>query len=190
MGLFGDVFGLAVATSVDIYNEEKKRISQEQKRLEKEAANREEQRNFIINSDIMFAKTLISVWVYTFQSDGIFEDTGKEFEFFKNLCDDFLLGEDKKIFLDLNLTDAELDEYEEIILDAIEKPLPISEIKSFTKGDNEFRLALLQQAIWCAKADEVVEKTEMKFLKDLAKELRISAMDRDLLFKKHEITTA
>jgi hypothetical protein len=99
MGLFGDVFGLAVATSVDIYNEEKKRISQEQERLEKEAANREEQRNF-------------------------------------------LLGEDKKIFLDLNLTDAELDEYEEIILDAIEKPLPISEIKSFTKGDNEFRLAL------------------------------------------------
>jgi uncharacterized membrane protein YebE (DUF533 family) len=188
MGLFGDVFGLAVATSVDIYNEEKKRIAQEQRRIEKETADMAAQRNQSINSDIMFAKTLISVWVYTFESDGSFKNGGEEFKFFKKLCDDLILGEDKKIFLDVNLTDEELDEYEEIILDAIEKPLPISEIKSFTKGDNEFRLALLEQAIWCAQADEVVEKAELKFLKDLAKELRISALDRNLLFKKYEVT--
>ena len=188
MGIFGDVFGLAVATSIDIYNEDKKRNAQEQKRLEKEATDREEERNYLINSDILIAKILISVWVYAFQSDGRFEDRGKEFEYFKKLCDELMLGDDKKIFLEVDLTDEELDEYEDIILDAADHPLPISEIKTLTKGDNEFRLALLEQAIWCAQADEVVEKAEMKFLKDLAKELRISALDRDMLFRKYEVT--
>lgn len=66
-------------------------------------------------------------------------------------------------------------------------PIPITTIKQITKGDTERRIDLFSVACYLAISDGKVNKSENAFLKSLAKELGISALDRDSFFREYGI---
>lgn len=73
------------------------------------------------------------------------------------------------------------------MLATFENPISISTIKSLTRGNTDLKILLFSQAVTCVAADNIYRRAEEKFIKQLAKELNISAIDRDRILEENGI---
>jgi len=137
-----------------------------------------------IDINLIVCQIYVSIIKYSMLADGIV--TKKEESSLDELYN--ILYSNDGSFLDWNgINDAEMSTIKSKVNITWENPLSISEIKQITRGDTSRKVDLLHFACYATVIDGKFNSLEHKFLKNLAKELNVSAFDRDQIFSKYNI---
>lgn len=126
----------------------------------------------------------ISIARYAAESDGNIKD--KEEYYFKYLFDR-LFSSETGVLNWTGIDEKIISSHKSRVSKYWMKPMSYTDIKKKAKGSSRFLVDLFSIACEMCCADLKITVNEYDFLKSLAKELRISAMDRDRLFQNYGI---
>ena len=126
----------------------------------------------------------ISIAKYAAEADGNIKD--KE-EYFVNYLFDRLFSSETGILNWTGLDEKTIDTHKSMVREYWNEPMSYTDIKKNSKGNSSFLVDLFSIACEMCCIDLNLSDNEYNFLKSLAKELRISAMDRDRLFQNYGI---
>jgi len=127
-----------------------------------------------------YAKVLVSLWSYASMSDGKLKPQEG------NLVGEMtnVLFDDGCVLSDYRNEKAEIIE---ILSSVFDSPLTIKSIASYTSGNNEMAANFYEDACCIIAAEKDVNQDEIQFLNDLAKELKLSDLDKKTREKKYNI---
>ncbi|PJZ38763.1 hypothetical protein CH354_06120 [Leptospira levettii] len=133
-----------------------------------------------IESDlhIEYAKVLLSLWSYACNADGQFKK--KEGE---------IVGELVNVLFEpdclLSGFQSQKKQVLEILSKTFENPLPMKTISKVVADSDEYALNFFEDAVCIVASDGSLNQAEIQFLEDLAKEFKISSMDKVRVEKKY-----
>ncbi len=133
-----------------------------------------------IESDlhIEYAKVLLSLWSYACNADGQFKK--KEGE---------IVGELVNVLFEPDCLLSGFQSQKKQVLDILshkfENPLPMKTISKVVSDSDEYALNFFEDAVCIVASDGTLNKAEIEFLDDLAKEFKISPMDKVRVEKKY-----
>ena len=128
-----------------------------------------------------YAKSLVSLWSYASNADGKFK--AKEGN---------LVGEMTNVLFDdgcvLSDYKNEKSEIIDILSNVFDAPLTIKTIANYTEGNNEMAANFYEDACCIIAANDTkVTAEEKRFLNDLAKELKLSDLDKRTRERKYSL---
>lgn len=127
---------------------------------------------------IEYAKVLLSLWSYACNADGQLKE--KEGE---------LVGELVNVLFEPNCLLSGFQNQKkqviDILSDTFDNPLPMKVISKVVADNDEYALNFFEDAVCIVSSDGSLNKDEIQFLDELAKELKISEMDKKQVEKKY-----
>lgn len=128
-----------------------------------------------------YAKILVSLWSYASNADGNFKSQEGN-----------LVGEMTNVLFDegcvLSDYQNEKGEIIEILSSVFDSPLTIKTIANYTQDNNEMAANFYEDACCIIASNSKVTSEEKKFLNDLAKELKLSDLDKRNREKKFSLS--
>ncbi|MCW7468975.1 TerB family tellurite resistance protein [Leptospira kanakyensis] len=133
-----------------------------------------------IESDlhIEYAKVLLSLWSYACNADGQFKK--KEGD---------IVGELVNVLFEPGCLLSGFQDQKKTVLEILSKtfenPLPMKTITKVVSDNDEYALNFFEDAVCIVASDGALNQEEIRFLEDLATELKISHMDKVRVEKKY-----
>lgn len=127
---------------------------------------------------VEYARILLSLWSYACNADGKFKKQEGE-----------LVGEMVNVLFEPNCLlsgfQNQKSEVIEILSETFDNPLPMKSISKVVADNDEYALNFFEDAVCIVSSDGSLNKQEIQFLDELAKELKISEMDKKQVEKKY-----